>query len=275
MNQLTKSEIVNPKSEINNGWAVLSQSPVRHHPKRDVFNVVLVSVAKSFADLNIKSLTQPDRDYMVNELTDNIIARYPAIRINEIPEAIAQGIRGKYGEFYGLSVISFERFIEQYLLSDERVRAVKALPLPPGTKRVPTKDEQFALSKSNVLMALERKRAGKAISGMATSVYDFLDKLQLLQFGKDEKYDMMADACRELVGELRFKLITAPAHERIALRSDAEAYTAALKGGALTDTQKQNIIRISKRLALDAFLQQVMLEELDLGGLIDGGRGMF
>jgi hypothetical protein len=275
MNQLTKSEIEHSKSEINNGWAVLSQSPVRHFPKRDVFNVVLISVAKSFADLNIKSLTQQDRDYMVNELTDNIIARYPAIRINEIPEAIAQGIRGKYGEFYGLSVISFERFIEQYLLSDERVRAVKALPLPPGTKRIPGKNEQFALAKSNALMALERKKVNKAISSMASSVYDYLDKLQLLQFGKDEKYDMMADACRELVGELRFKLITAPAHERIALRSDAEAYTAALTGGALTDAQKQNIIRISKRLALDAFLQQVMLEELDLGGLIEGKRGLF
>jgi hypothetical protein len=110
---------------------------------------------------------------------------------------------------------------------------------------------------------------------MASSVYDFLDKLQLLQFDKDEKYDMMADAARELVGELRFKLITAPAHERMALRKDAEAYTAALTGGPLTDMQKQNIIRLSKRLALDAFLQQVMLEEIDLDGLIEGKKGLF
>jgi hypothetical protein len=108
---------------------------------------------------------------------------------------------------------------------------------------------------------------------MTSSVYDFLDKLQLLQFSRDEKYDMMADAARELVGELKFKLITAPGHERIALRRDVEAYTAALKGGPLTDMQKQNVIRLSKRLALDAFLQHVMLEEIDLDGLIEGKRG--
>jgi hypothetical protein len=275
MNQLTKSDIVIPKSEISQSWAILKQSPVRKVPKREVFNIILISVAKSFADLNIKSLTQPDRDYLVNELTDNIIARYPAIRINEIPVAIANGIRGKYGEFYGLSVISFERFIEQYLLSEERVQAVKSLPAPEITKRVPDRDEQFALAKSNALMALQRKQAGKAIASMASSVYDFLDKLLLLHFSKDEKYDMMADACRELVGELKFKLITAPGHERVALRSSADAYTKALTGGALTDEQKQNVVRISKRLALDAFLQQVMLEGLDLAGMIEGKRGCF
>src|SRR5258708_7518999 len=102
-------------TETSPAWAILSQSPVRKVPKRDVFNMALISVAKAFADLNNKSLSPQERDYMVNELTDNIIARYPAIRVNEIPQAIANGIRGKYGEFYGLSVVAFERFIEQYL----------------------------------------------------------------------------------------------------------------------------------------------------------------
>ena len=117
MSQSPKFEIEHLKSEIkpttaitilnselipsppSGAWAIFSQSPVRHHPKRDVFNAVLIAVAKSYADLNVKSITPDERTYMVNELTDNIIARYPAIRINEIPEAIANGIRGKYGEF--------------------------------------------------------------------------------------------------------------------------------------------------------------------------------
>ncbi|MGZ3814194.1 MAG: hypothetical protein ACXVB0_18285 [Mucilaginibacter sp.] len=264
-----KSEIANSNSEIQYGWAILSQSPVRHHPKREVFDMVLVAVAKSFADLNIKSISAQERDYMVNELTDNIILRYPAIRISEIPEAIAQGIRGKYGEFYGLSVVAFERFIAQYLQSDERVRAVKARPEPIVPKRIPDKAEQFALAKSNALMALERKKAGKPISNMASSVYDFLDKLQLLQFSRDEKYDMMADAAREIAAGLRNKLLTAPGHERLALRRDIEAYTDAITGGPLSGLQKQNVIRLSKCLALDAFLNQVILEEFDLEEMME------
>lgn len=275
MSNLTKSATGVSTSDTQAPWAILKQSPVRKVPKREVFNMVLIGVAKAFADLNTKSLDPKERDYMVNELTDNIIARYPAIRINEIPVAIANGVRGKYGEFYGLSVVAFERFIEQYLLSEERVQAVKSLPALGTARPAPDKQQQFATAKSNTLMALQRKQAGKSFSHMAGSVYDFLDRLQLLHFSKDEKYDMMADACRQLVGELQYKLLTAPTHQRPALRRDKDAYTAALKGGALTDEQKQNVVRISKRLALDAFFNQVMIEEMDLDGVMEEKRGLF
>jgi hypothetical protein len=274
MSNLTKSEIEHSKFDIQ-PWAILKQSPLRKVPKREVFNMVLIGVAKAFADLNTKSLDPKERDYMVNELTENIIARYPAIRINEIPVAIANGVRGKYGEFYGLSVVAFERFIEQYLLSEERVQAAKSLPALGTARPAPDKQQQFSTAKSNTLMALQYKQIGKSFANMAGSVYDFLDRLQLLHFSKDEKYDMMADACRELVSELKYKLLTAPTHQRPALRRDKDAYIAALKGGALTDGQKQNVVRISKRLALDAFFNQVMMEEMDLDSIVEAKRGMF
>jgi hypothetical protein len=256
------------------GWAILKQNPVRQVPKRDVFSAVLTSVAKAFADMNVKSITAADRDYMVNELTDNILARYPAIRISEIPVAIANGVRGRYGEFFGLSVVSFEKFIEQYLLSEERTTAVKQIVRDHEGRRIPSPEEQFATAKSNVMMVLERKKTGKSFAGMACTVYDFLDRLGLLHFSRDEKYDMMADACRELVGELKYQLINSPGVNRNAIRRDIAAYTASLTGGPLTDAQKQQVVRISKRLALDAFMQQVLLEELDLEGMVDEKRGV-
>jgi hypothetical protein len=275
MSNLTESTTGVSTSDIQTPWAILKQNPVRKVPKREVFNMVLIGVAKAFADLNNKSINPQERDYMVNELTDNIIARYPAIRINEIPVAIANGVRGKYGEFYGLSVVTFERFIEQYLLSEERVQAVKSLPALGTARPAPNKQQQFATAKSNTLMALQRKQADKSFSHMAGSVYDFLDRLQLLHFSRDEKYDMMADACRELVGELKYKLLTAPGHQRPALRHDKDAYTAALKGGALSDEQKQNAIRINKRLALDTFFNQVMMDDMDLDEVVEGKSGTF
>jgi hypothetical protein len=59
------------------------------------------------------------------------------------------------------------------------------------------------------------------------------------------------------------------------LRRNKDAYTAALKGCALTDEQKQNVVRISKRLTLDAFFNQVMMEGMDLDEVVEGKRGMF
>jgi len=269
------SAIDTPTSEFSIGWAILKQDPVRRVPKREVFSAVLMSVAKAFADMNTKSITAQDRDYMVNELTDNIIARYPAIRISEIPVAIAHGVRGRYGEFFGLSVIAFERFIEQYLLSEDRARAVKEIRRDDQGRRIPSPEEQFTTAKSNVMMVLGRKKSGQSSGNMAVAAYDFLDKLGLLQFSRDEKYDMMADATRELVSELKYKLYTTRGIDRNSLKRDIGAYTAALTGGPLTDAQKQNVVRISKRLALDAFLQQVLLEELDLEAMIEAGKEKF
>jgi len=278
----TKSNIVNRQSEIVNhtheasiGWAVLKQNPVRKVPKRDVFNAVLASVAKAFADMNVKSITATERDYMVNELTDNIIARYPAIRVSEIPVAIAHGVRGRYGEFFGLSVVAFERFIEQYLLSEDRSRAVKEVFRDEQGRRIPSREEQFATAKANALMVLERKRSGQSFSNMAVTVYDCLDRLGLFQFSKDEKYDMMADACRELVSELKYKLFNTRGVDRNTTKRDIKAYTAALTGGALTDEQNQHVIRISKRQALDAFLQQVLLDDLDLEKMMEDRKLRF
>jgi len=51
-----------PHSEMTIGWAILKQNPVRKVPKRDVFNAVLTGVAKAFADMNVKSTSQQDRD---------------------------------------------------------------------------------------------------------------------------------------------------------------------------------------------------------------------
>ena len=105
MSNLTKSETGVSTSDVQSPWAILKQTPVRKVPKHEVFNMVLIDVAKAFADLNNKSLYPQERDYLVNELTDNIIARSPTVRITEIPLAIANGVRGKYGEFYGPNMI--------------------------------------------------------------------------------------------------------------------------------------------------------------------------
>jgi len=94
-------------------------------------------------------------------------------------------------------------------------------------------------------MALQRKRDGKNISAMSGSVYDFLDRIKLLSFSSDEKYDMMADAAREIISELKFKLLTAQQHERAKLRQEMETYTRSLQGGPLTDEQKQQMKLVS------------------------------
>ncbi|MBK0378610.1 hypothetical protein [Mucilaginibacter segetis] len=245
-------------------------------PKRLVFEVIVMSLAKAFADLNMRDITKHDREYMVNELTDNIIRRYPGIRLSEIPDAIALGIRGEFGEYYGLSVVSIERFIKMYLLSERRLRAVKELPAPtPPPAAKPDVRTRFITARGNALTALERKRAGRDIGVMATTVYNFLNQLQLISFTADEKYDMLTEATQQLISELQLKLMTSPPYERIAHKRDIAAYRDALNGTPLDGRLHLLVVNASKKLALDACLADILMDEVDLEELINNREGLF
>jgi hypothetical protein len=258
------------------GWAILKQDMVKNLPKRDLFKIVLASVAKAFADTNTKEISDEDRNYLVNELTDNILKYHPAIRLNEVPDAIAQGVRGRYGEFYGLSVVTFLKFIEQYLFSEKRTGLVKQLVIDDDPKPVPSLQVQFETAKHNAMCALQRKKDKKDLSAISTSVYNFLDRLALLHFTNYEKYDMMADAARELIDELKYKLILSPYAERAAIKKDIEAYKAAITEHAQVNDRQLTLVKMqAKKLALDAFLNNIILEEGDLGGLIEKKRETF
>jgi len=266
----------NNLAATNTGWAILKQDMINKLPKIDVFTVVTMSVARAFVDTNTKEISEADRDYLVNQLTDNIIKHYPAIRLNEIPEAVWQGVRGRFGEYYGLSLVTFELFIEQYLLSDKRTGLVKALPGGDAPRLAPGLQTQFETAKENALRALQRKRDKKDLSAMSTSVYNFLDSIKLVEFTTCEKNDMMADATRELIDELKYKQLLVPYIERAAIKKDIEAFrNAVTEHTPVTDEQLTLVKMRAKKLALDAFLNNVILESADLQALIDGRREVF
>jgi len=273
---LVKQTTGNTLAAANTGWAILKQDMINKLPKIDVFNVITMSVARAFADTNTKEISEADRDYLVNQLTDNVIKHYPAIRLNEIPEAVWQGVRGRFGEYYGLSLVTFERFIEQYLLSDKRTGLVKALPADDLPKAAPDLQTQFETAKENALRALQRKGDKKDISAMATSVYNFLDQIKLVEFTTREKNDMMADATRELIEELKYKQLLVPYIERAAIKKDIEAYRNAITEHTPVTEEQLTLVKMrAKKLALDAFLNNIILEGEDLGVLIDGRRDVF
>ncbi|MDB5140485.1 MAG: hypothetical protein JWR12_2401 [Mucilaginibacter sp.] len=258
------------------GWKILKQAMIKHLPKRDVFDVVKISIAKACADLNVKDTSQQDRDYLVNEVTDNIIKYHPSIRLNEIPDAIAFGIRGRYGEFYGLSVITFEGFIEQYLLSEKRTAMVKELPPDDGMSQPPDLATQFETAKYLVMQAMQRKQDNRNIEVTASSVYGFLDELELIHFTVDEKYDMMADAVRELIQELKFKLTLARQNERMDIKNDLETYKKAITVRAPLSGRHAGLVKLrAKKLALDAFLNNIIIEGINLEQLVESKRGLF
>lgn len=169
--------------------------------KSDVFNVVKAAIAQCYAHLNAVVPGEVDRNYLVNEVTDAIVENYPSLRLQEIPIAFSNGIRKKYGEYFGLCVISFEQFITGYLNSPERAELVKESSKLIEVKAEPSENEKAQMYWNNLVNAwLTFKRDG-SFNDHGNSVYTTLVNNGKINYSEEQMSDFMRIAKADLMKE--------------------------------------------------------------------------
>lgn len=69
-----------------------------------------------------KDIADADKYYLICVTQKEIQEEYKFLTGAEIRYAFAQGVRGRYGEYYQISLPTFIKWLEKYLQSDERQR---------------------------------------------------------------------------------------------------------------------------------------------------------
>lgn len=245
----------------------LSVPSITSHTDDDIFSVILMSLARSFTDLGRPQPGEKDKNYLANALADLIPRKYPSIRLHEIPEAFAKGIRGKYGEFYGLNLVSFENFIESHLAHESREHFARLLP-PAADGKEPDTETKFQTAGYNSVKALNEYTAGKDISLSALIVYEFLNGLELIKFTISEKWDFVDQATEYLENDLVRQAVECLDKVR---RAAFYKQLAAVKDRTAVELIKNT----AKRFTLYAFFQSCILEKLDLVAMIKEKRHLY
>lgn len=272
MTELIKT---NQELTLNRDDHPLLKRSIFHEVKGEVFAAVAASIARCYADLNQRNPDNNMKDYMANELTDNIISRFPQLRIAEIPIAFANGIRGKYGEYFGLSVISFEQFIAGYLDSEDRMKLMderNRLLLEVKTEKTP--DEIFSLQKISCLEIVQRPE--KTFNLMAPGVYDFLNSLGLID--KDYKEGIMKEALDQLLKEKNSEAgLCLDRDRRKKLKAYIDELNTSISNDAIDKSSEQyrEWLRIAKRICMINWFRDMVTNETDLSGLIEAKRAHF
>lgn len=245
-----------------------------------VYNTVLEGIAKSFADTGFsiagsEQEVQQSQAYLVTEVTAYIRKRYTALRLGEIPVAFARGIRKQYGDYMGLSVLSFCNFIDGYVKDEDRKKALAELAkLKSGhEEQLPAWDKVYDMSKSNAMRAISEVETGKSIFLYGAIVYDFLDALGLMEFSVEEKKQFYSDAYTMILNERRaaretefdkFRRDNLQSIVDLMERNDTEE----LKRRKETEIIKNR----AKCLSLKSYLEAILFEETDLEAIIEGKR---
>jgi len=262
MNELIKSD------------SVMSRPNALQVHENELFNAVNISVTKCFADLNREVPPQNNMNYLVNEVTNSILNKFPGLRLQEIPVCFAKGIRGEYGEFYGLSVISFEQFIEGYIHSPERQEAAKTHYKQLEQKTEPTAYEKFDTAKHLTIEAfMTVKNNGQPMITGAT-VYAFLDQIGLIH--KDYKKGMYKPATDELIKDYEREIgLCMEIIKRRHLTARLESLNENLAKDSITQSQHEEILRVGKRLILVNLMRDWMIEEVNVEELIEYHRSQY
>jgi len=268
MNELQKTQSNLPVKIIG----VFSKPNALQEAEQTLINAIDKAVLTCYFELNQNVPNQTDRTVLVNKILDSILDRYTSIRADEIAEAFSNGVRKHYGEYFGLCLISFEQFIKGYLESEKRkCMAKEYIKSQSETKNEPSIDEKFTTAKGLCLEAFEKVKQGKSIGLTAVAVYTFLNDIQLID--PDYKKGIMPQALEELVKEKEAEAINCfELLKRRRLNADLELLKLNIQADGITSGQYNECKRVGKRIILNNWMRDIILNEDNLSELIDGKR---
>lgn len=98
----------------------LTSTKILEMPKEIVVNQIYDMLTKAYYDSGIQSPAPKDLVLLSKAIHDEIKAYFSFLRIDELRICLANGIRGEYGEFYGINIKSIHSWIRAYQISEKR-----------------------------------------------------------------------------------------------------------------------------------------------------------
>lgn len=231
-----------------------------------------ISLIFKYPDISIYNAT-------VNGVTDWIQNSLPNFQVENINKAFQIGILGDYGEFHGLSQVSFIKFLKGY---DSATKRSIPLTQEKEERPVPSPQEQFktlgdmAISEYNSYGADKFGTSKKPYifnSPRLACIYDFINSLGLITYDKSIKLQLYAQAKVNVADRLSAKKQAAgDKFLRDAISSMIERFDL---GPEKDSKEEKEMITEGKALTVVKFFDDVILTKANLTGLIEGKRQVF
>lgn len=224
---------------------------------------LIIDCREAYLTAGVKA---PESSIEVNHMIDEIIRQMRInktnIRVKEINIAFSNGVHKKYGDYFGLNAVSFYQFIKSYVIDSNRLETLKEKNNAMQGNNKPSDDEIYQLKKINALSALKEFKEKGTCGRFALDVYSFFEEIKLITLSQEEKneYWRLAKVEYKLHLDRQAALLITMEDKR---KLDRD-YSSALEGG-----KTARFIVISKRLIVDDFFRQIVMEETDLTSLIE------
>ena len=194
----------------------------------------------------------------------DILNNHSHLTVNEIRIAVKNGIRGRYGEYYGINPVSISKFLEGYQNSQERAAAIEAINRQKATKQLTEKaaatiQERFDMIKDGCIAAFETYKTKKTTLDLGNNRFLFLRKIGLLNLTPQEEKTLQVDA------EHIVNLVQMSKAELSSNYLDAKLIIKSLKN---QDEDYKTMVQIERRnKALELYFKNLITHEIELNDL--------
>ena len=163
-------------------YIVLAQSKkIAVFERKEAFDYIRNKIKLAYFESGFDAkLDTETLNVMTNTLYRDIITDYKTLTTGELSEAMHQGVRKKYGEYMGISVVSILSWIDAYLKNPERKEQIanyqKQLMQP---KQISQTEIESIYKEIIPSMIAEYKRTGNVMN-YGNARYEYLVKKELI-----------------------------------------------------------------------------------------------
>lgn len=166
-------------------------------------------ILKTILDSGFKFSVDEDEEKeekanLMLSVADDILRDFKHLTLEEIKICFRNGVREKYGKFYGLSVITFYNWLRKYSTMQRGKALIKQRQYEADQERLRLEKEYSQQDKNQiahdaVIRVLTHWQENNEIYDIANSTYDTLDNLQILKLDKAKKIEIFNRAKQQVL----------------------------------------------------------------------------
>lgn len=170
----------------------------------EAFELLKANITKAYVSARYEMPLANELIIIADETMKAFKMKFGSLRENEIAILFTRGLCGDYGDFKGLSLITFVNWVLGYLKELSRIKLTTHV----EEKKEPSLSERFEIAKSLALKTFDDFIQEKSIELQGATVYRFLAKLGIIKYSDQEQEEFMTGAHNEVIAKKHREKIT-------------------------------------------------------------------
>ena len=194
---------------------------VKEMPQDYLQNQILNLVSKTFFTLGQQS-SDENLVLISTEVTRDVMKDFYMLSLQEIEIAFGEGVRGKYGDFYGLNIVTFNKWMQFYLDSGKHYQYIMVTNKDQKQlqqKTEPTDEEKENILKSGVLRCYNQWKETGEIIDYGNPIFHYLYDKGEIEIDDKAWFNYCLNAKNTITAEIKAKAVSIDKMERLTAKA--------------------------------------------------------